>query len=178
MYYFRTKLFGNIKRTISTIIIDNYNFIKGVTLTVNALIVRALADVKDNCDSGQFKAIQKAACVALANHSIHQRAREKYRRRLKKLVGCLKELGFEAEMPGGTYFLYVPAPREIDGKKFDSAEEAAEYLLRNYLVLTVPWDDAGAYLRFSVTYQAATEQEENALMEELRSRLAKASLVF
>ena len=31
----------------------------------NERIVRALADVKDNCDSGQFIAIQKAAAAAL-----------------------------------------------------------------------------------------------------------------
>ena len=31
----------------------------------NALVVRAFADVKDNFDSGQFKAIQKAAMYAL-----------------------------------------------------------------------------------------------------------------
>ncbi len=31
----------------------------------NAKIVQAFADVKDNCDSGQFAAIQKAACTAL-----------------------------------------------------------------------------------------------------------------
>jgi len=142
------------------------------------LIVRALADVKDNCDSGQFKAIQKAACVALADHDIHRKAREKYRRRLEKLVAVLKLLGFEAHMPGGTYFLYVPAPRKIDGREFSTAEAAAEYLLRKYLVLTVPWDDAGPFLRFSVTYQAKDPSEEDALMEELRRRLSGASLGF
>ncbi len=137
----------------------------------NALLVKALGDVKDNSDSGQFKAIQKAACVALAHHEIHERARAKYRRRLEKLVRALTALGFDARMPEGTYFLYVPAPRALDGKTFASAEEAAEHLLRNHLVLTVPWDDAGPHLRFSVTYEAGTEQEEDALMGELGARL-------
>jgi len=38
----------------------------------------------------------------------------------------------------------------------------------------VPWDDAGAYLRFSATYEAPTEAEEDALMaatEELLKRI-------
>ena len=45
-------------------------------------IVRALADVKDNSDSGQFIAIQKAAAAALDDPSIPRYVREKYGRRL------------------------------------------------------------------------------------------------
>ncbi len=137
----------------------------------NRLLVQALADVKDNSDSGQFKAIQKAACVALSNPEIHEEIRAKYRRRLSKLVAALNEAGFEAEMPGGTYFLYVRVPASLKGKRFDSAEEAAEHILRNDLVLTVPWDDAGPYLRFSTTYEADGGQEEDRLMEEMKKRL-------
>ena len=49
-------------------------------------IVRAFADVKDNSDSGQFMAIQQAAATALRNPQIGDAVREKYRRRLSKLV--------------------------------------------------------------------------------------------
>ena len=74
-------------------------------------IVQAFADVKDNCDSGQFMAIQQAAATALDHPEISDRIREKYRRRLEKLVKALSRLGFAARMPGGTYFLYVRAPK-------------------------------------------------------------------
>src|SRR5437588_809623 len=74
-------------------------------------IVQAFADVKDNCDSGQFMAIQQAARIALDHPDISDRIREKYRRRLQKLVAVLSSVGFRARMPGGTYFLYVGAPR-------------------------------------------------------------------
>ena len=73
-------------------------------------LVRAFADIKDNCDSGQFIAIQKAAAAALADPEIPRRVREKYRRRLEKLVGVLRAVGFDCEMPGGTYFLYTKCP--------------------------------------------------------------------
>lgn len=135
------------------------------------LLVQAMADVKDNCDSGQFKAIQEASCVALDNPSIHEDIRTKYRRRLEKLVKALNSLGLEAEMPGGTYFLYVKAPTEWDGETFQDAAAASEHLLTKHLVLTVPWDDAGPYLRFSVTYEAADEAEEDRLMAMLCERL-------
>src|SRR4029077_9736600 len=52
-------------------------------------IVQALADVKDNSDSGQFVAIQQAAKAALAHPDIGDRTREKSRRRLHKLVAAL-----------------------------------------------------------------------------------------
>ena len=45
----------------------------------NARIVRAFADMKDNCDSGQFMAIQKAAAAALDDPEIPKRTRAKYR---------------------------------------------------------------------------------------------------
>ncbi|MEM6688391.1 MAG: aminotransferase class I/II-fold pyridoxal phosphate-dependent enzyme, partial [Planctomycetota bacterium] len=72
-------------------------------------IVSAFADVKDNSDSGQFIATQKAAAVALDDDSIPERIREKYQRRMQKLVDTLQGCGFQCEMPGGTYFLYCPS---------------------------------------------------------------------
>src|SRR5579871_2538858 len=52
-------------------------------------IVQAFADVKDNCDSGQFMAIQHAAAAALRHPELADAVREKYRRRLHKLVEVL-----------------------------------------------------------------------------------------
>ena len=77
----------------------------------HAKIVQAFADVKDNSDSGQFMAIQLAAKAALDHPELADRTREKYRRRLFKLVDALKKVGFQAHMPGGSYFLYVRAPK-------------------------------------------------------------------
>ena len=55
--------------------------------------------------------------------------REKYRRRLQKLVAALNKVGFQAKMPGGTYFLYVKAPKSGGGKSFANAEEASQFLI-------------------------------------------------
>ena len=132
-------------------------------------IVSAFADVKDNSDSGQFIATQKAAAAALDDDSIPQRINTKYRRRLQKLVTTLRECGFDCQMPGGTYFLYTKAPSGTEtGEKFAAAEDATRYLIEQLGIVTVPWDDAGAYLRFSVTYVANTEAEEDALMAETK----------
>ena len=143
------------------------------------LLVQAFADVKDNCDSGQFIAIQKAAAAALDDPQIPIQTREKYRRRLVKLVATLRSCGFQCQLPGGSYFLYTKAPRGLaDGRSFDSAEAVSQYLIAEHSICTVPWDDAGAYLRFSVTYLAADEAAEDALMAETKARLEKIGPVF
>jgi LL-diaminopimelate aminotransferase len=145
-------------------------------LAGNALIVRAFAELKDNFDSGQFIAIQKAACLALAEPSIPRQIRDKYERRLRKLVQALAPLGFKAQMPEGTYFLYTPAPTASGtGARFANAEEASHWLIREKSICSVPWDDAGAHLRFSVTYRAESEAAEDALMRELVMRLGDAA---
>ncbi len=135
-------------------------------------IVQAFADVKDNCDSGQFMAIQKAGAAALDDASIPKQVRAKYERRLKKLVDTLGRCGFDCKVPGGTYFLYTPSPKGLaSGQKFASAEEASQYLINEHSIITVPWDDAGAFLRFSVTYEAPDEAAEDALMRQTEARL-------
>jgi LL-diaminopimelate aminotransferase len=145
----------------------------------NPRIVRAFADVKDNSDSGQFIAIQKAAVTALDDPEIPRTTREKYQRRLEKLVATLSRCGFNCRMPGGTYFLYTPAPKGLrSGLKFDTAEAASQYLITEHSICTVPWDDAGPHLRFSVTYEAADEAAEDALMAETEARLNNLHLTF
>src|SRR5262249_12869587 len=141
-------------------------------------IVQAFADVKDNSDSGQFMAIQQAAKTALDHPEIGDRTREKYRRRLQKLVAALGKVGFHAKMPGGTYFLYVKAPKAGGGRTFASAEEVSQFLITEQSVCCVPWDDAGPFLRFSVTYLAKDEAEEDALMAETVERLGRLRLQF
>lgn len=145
----------------------------------NATIVRAFADVKDNSDSGQFGAVQNAAAAALDDDSIPTRIRAKYKRRLEKLVAMLKRCGFKCTMPGGTYFLYTPSPKgTTGGLTFENAEAASQFLITQQSIVTVPWDDAGPFLRFSVTYEAADEAAEDALTATAEERLKVSGLVF
>ncbi len=82
-------------------------------------------------------------------------------------------------MPGGTYFLYCRSPRGAgQGVTFETAEAASQYLITQQSIVTVPWDDAGPFLRFSVTYEAADEPAEDRLMAEAESRLKGLQLVF
>lgn len=142
-------------------------------------LVQAYADMKDNTDSGQFKAIQEAAVVGMDDPTIPNAIRIKYERRLKKMVTTLRELGFDARMPGGTYFLMVKAPRGVEGGvRFENAEAASQWLIREKMICTVPYDE-GQMLRFSATYDVSGgETGEDALMERLKERLAGIKLNF
>jgi LL-diaminopimelate aminotransferase len=142
-------------------------------------IVQAFADVKDNSDSGQFMAIQKAGAAALDDVAIPRQVRQKYERRCRKLVATLNRCGFDCRMPGGTYFVYAASPKGIaGGPKFETAEAASQYLIMEHSICTVPWDDAGAYLRFSVTYEGGDEASEDALMSATEARLKSIQPLF
>ena len=51
---------------------------------------------------------------------------------------------------------FRPAPKgAAGGRTFANAEEASQYLIKEHCISTVPWDDAGAYLRFGATFESA-----------------------
>jgi len=127
----------------------------------NTQIVKAYADVKDNSDSGQFLAVQEACAYALGHPEITQKIAAKYGRRMDGLVAVLNKHGLHAKKPRGSFFLYVKAPKSAShqGKasSFERAEHFSQWMITEKLISTVPWDDAGAYVRFSVTFIAKDE---------------------
>jgi LL-diaminopimelate aminotransferase len=140
----------------------------------NELAVKAFAFVKDNADSGQFAAIQKAAISALeAQAKITPEISAKYERRLKSMTATLCQLGFPAKVPQGSFYLYVKAPRGIvGGEQFASGEDFSQWLIKEKLISSVPWDDAGHYVRFSATFVAQGGiSEEKAVLDEFARRL-------
>ena len=141
--------------------------------------IKLFALVKSNTDSGQFRAIQKAGVFALDNYHLVDINRERYSRRLNLLTETLNEVGFKAIKPKAGFYIYVPIPKGVkNGIRFESAEDATLYILGKALVSTVPWDDCGSYLRFSVTYEADTIDEEINIMNELKARLLSLNLEF
>ena len=144
----------------------------------NERLVKAYGAVKDNTDSGQFLAIQNASAYAFDHPEITAQIAAKYSRRMDGLVPLLNRLGFRAVKPKGSFFLYVSAPTaavDAAGKEtaFDSAEAFCQWMITEHLISTVPWDDAGAYLRFSVTFQARGAEEETRVLTELEARLSR-----
>ncbi len=147
----------------------------------NELAVKAFAHVKDNADSGQFAAIQKAAIAALDSQArITPLISGKYERRLKSMVGTLKKIGFSAKTPEGSFYLYVKCPKATaSGVKFETAEDFSQWLIKEKLISSVPWDDVGRYVRFSATFVArGGEAEEKRVLDEFARRLGDVKFVF
>jgi len=149
----------------------------------NPLIVKAYADVKDNSDSGQFLAIQQACAWSLDHPEITQKIAAKYSRRMDGLVEVLNKHGLAARKPKGSFFLYVRAPKTATGASgqrtaFEKAESFSQWLITEKLISTVPWDDAGAYVRFSVTFVAKDEADEKRVLGEIDKRLSGTRFEF
>src|SRR5439155_22537871 len=127
--------------------------------------------------------IQHAAAYCFDHPEITQKIAAKYSRRMDALVEALRGAGFNAAKPKGSFFLYVKAPKAAvknDGTRveFKNAEEISQWLITEKLISTVPWDDAGAYLRFSVTFIAKDQADEKRVLAELSRRLNDVSFEF
>ena len=98
------------------------------------------------------------------------------------LVNVLRKAGFKATKPKGSFFLYVAAPKgaRVNGThiQFGNGEDVSQWLITEKLISTVPWDDAGAALRFSVTFAAKTVADENRILSEIANRLSGVTFEF
>lgn len=150
----------------------------------NELLIKAYGSVKDNTDSGQFLAVQHASAYCFDHPAITEKIAEKYSRRMNLLVEVLNKSGFSAKKPNGSFFLYVQAPKaaiSADGSRteFDSGEAASQWLITNRLISTVPWDDSGSFVRFSVTFQSEDGEEgERKVIQEIGRRLGEVKFEF
>ncbi len=149
----------------------------------NELLVKAYGDVKDNTDSGQFLAIQHAAAYCFDHPEITEQIAAKYSRRMDGLFAALRHAGFDTKKPKGSFFLYVKAPKAAvkkDGTRieFKTAEDVSQWLITEKLISTVPWEDAGPNLRFSVTFIAKDQADEQRVLSELADRLGEGKFEF
>lgn len=152
----------------------------------NPELIKAYANVKDNSDSGQSPFVQAGGVVALDNPRFVDEIRSKYKRRLGSLIEVLNDHGFDAKMPDGTFFLYTPSPTGTkSGEKFNSGEEASQYMLLNQGISVVPWDDVGNFIRFSATFNSGEQTKllgdpssDEKVFTELDKRLGRLGFTF
>jgi len=139
-----------------------------------AALVKAFALIKDNTDNGQFIAIQKAGIHALDGCEKFLRDnKEKYGRRLKRVAEILNKAGIPARPSPGTFYLYVDVPKEFRGVRCESAQAMADLLISRCGLITVPWEEAGPCLRFSMTFEVGNKDfaSEDEVFQALEGRL-------
>ena len=127
----------------------------------NPTIISAFALVKDNTDSGQFLAIQKAAAKVLSNTEFPRKMARKYQRR-KRLIGdVLRKVGFKIFTSNSGFFIYAKLPSHVrclhQEYQFSTADAFASWLLDSLGIVVVPWEYPEPSIRFSMTFQCYTE---------------------
>ena len=85
----------------------------------NAQAVKALGTIKNNIDSGTFKAIQEAAIEAYhAPHEQIENLNKMYKERKEVMEAGLKELGWNVEPSKATFYLWLPVPVGFTSEEF------------------------------------------------------------
>lgn len=162
--------------------VELYSFSKGFNMTGwrigfvagNKDIIKAYGTVKENLDSGQFLAIQKASITALNNYELIVNSNKKmYLRRHKLIKEVLEKCGFKTSIPKAGFYQYVEIPKSCNGVNFESASEFALWLIENVNIMVIPYDDEGKYIRFSMTFVAEDEVQEKEVAQKLEERLKK-----
>jgi LL-diaminopimelate aminotransferase len=116
-------------------------------------IIKAMAQVKSNTDSGVFNAVQYAGIKALQTCGPEiDKMLEIYARRRKMVVDTLNnDLGWNYTPPKGTFYLWVPVPEGMT-----SVECAAMFFEKAHVVVA-PGSAYGefgeGYIRFSLTVE-------------------------
>jgi len=144
-----------------------------------APLVKAFALVKDNTDNGQFIAIQMAGIEALdRSQKLVDENRNRYRRRLDRTAKILNAAGISCTTSPGTFYLYIRVPETFQGRRFESAQELTDDLIARYGIITVPWEEAGPHIRFSMTFEVGTRDfpTEEDVFSALESRLVRGIL--
>jgi LL-diaminopimelate aminotransferase len=116
----------------------------------NKEAVQALATIKSNVDSGQFKAIQLAAVEALSGSQDCVKENNKvFEERRNVLIDGLNSLGWKLEKPKATFYMWIPVP------KGETSSSFTEKLLEKCGILVVPGSGYGpsgeGYVRMAIT---------------------------
>ena len=124
-----------------------------------APVIAALAQVKGNCDSGQFNAVQHAGVVALEGQERPEikNLRQMYEQRRDTLIGGFSEMGFSVCAVPATFYTWI---RCKDG--YGSMEMAGK-ILEEADVVTIPgvgFGQAGeGYIRCALTVEQSRISE-------------------
>jgi len=137
----------------------------------NPDLLRGISQVKSNTDSGIPNATQYAGIAALRRCADNvDRMLAIYRRRRRLVADTLTAIGWKAELPKGTFYVWLPTPAGM------GSLECADLLLERAQVVVAPGRGYGehgeGYIRISLTVPDDRLAE---AMERMRRALAPTS---
>lgn len=124
----------------------------------NAEAVKALGTIKNNIDSGTFKAIQDAAAAAFnVDKKYIEELNKMYQERRDAMEEGLKELGWNINPSKATFYLWLPVPKGM------TSEEFVTLMLEKAHVVVPPGNGYGrygeGYFRIALTKDVPTIKE-------------------
>lgn len=124
----------------------------------NADAVKALGTIKNNIDSGTFKAIQQAATAAfLVDKKYIEDLNNMYQQRRDAMEEGLRELGWDIKPSKATFYLWLPVPKGMTSEQF-----VTEMLEKAHVVVP-PGNGYGTYgegyFRIALTKDVDTIKE-------------------
>jgi len=131
----------------------------------NASAIKALGTIKNNIDSGVFKAIQKAAVKAYDAPKEQIEALNKmYKERKDIMEAGLKDLGWDIKPSKATFYLWLPVPKGF------TSEEFVSVMLEKAQVVVPPGNGYGpygeGYFRIALTKDIETLKKALSRMKE------------
>ncbi|MNB74876.1 LL-diaminopimelate aminotransferase [compost metagenome] len=106
----------------------------------NASVIESLNLLQDHMYVSLFGAVQEAAAAALLGPQDGVRANvARYEARRNTLISGLREIGWQAEAPRGSFFAWLPVPAGFTSQSF------ADLLLDEVHVVVAPGIGFGAY---------------------------------
>jgi LL-diaminopimelate aminotransferase len=133
-----------------------------------APIVAALGQVKANCDSGIFTAIQFAGITALEQYDdLTQPIRALYKDRRDALVNGLRSIGWNVPTPPATFYVWIPCPGGF------TSTQLCTKLLDEADIVTTPGigfgSTADGYIRMALTVETPRIKEAMARIAKLKT---------
>jgi len=131
----------------------------------NKNILKGLATVKDNYDSGVFSAVQMAGVSALTgDQKCVEEMRTMYRKRRDTFMAGLKKLGWHIAPCEATFYIWAKAPKNY------TSQDAVSKILEEARVISTPGAGFGpsgeGYVRFALTV-------DNTRLKEACQRMSK-----
>ncbi|NLV46293.1 MAG: LL-diaminopimelate aminotransferase [Candidatus Hydrogenedentes bacterium] len=135
----------------------------------NPEIIRAIAASKSNTDSGVFNAVQYAGIKALDQcDGFIDEMLKVYGARRDKVLTTLRELGWNFDVPKGTFYLWVPVPAGYTSAGF------CDFVFDKAAVVLAPGaaygENGEGYVRFSLTVE---DERLDEALERLRATIGK-----
>lgn len=136
----------------------------------NKEAIKALGTIKNNIDSGVFKAIQEAGIEAYNTpKSEIEKLNKIYQKRRNIVENALKELGWNIKPTKGTFYLWLPTPNNMPSADF------CEMLIERTGVVVVPGvgygENGEGYFRIALT-------KDEKIIREAMERIKKAGIKY